>query len=96
MSTKKELTEKIKLITQQISGKFEEGDGDAIPSYHIKGNGDAFYFSYIDRTFIKLAKQTEVFIVSENFDNFGRCLVYTYTHELIIIDKNELQYIGYN
>ena len=89
MATKKEITERLKLITKQISGKAEKDDEETIKSYHIKGNGPGFFLSYIDRTFVKIERQTEAFIVVKS-------LVYTYSHELIIIDEEELQYIGYN
>ena len=96
MATKKEITERLKLITKQISGKAEKDDEETVKSYHIKGSGPGFFLSYIDRTYIKVERQTEAFIVVKNFDELGRCLVYTYSHELIIIDEEELQYIGYN
>lgn len=96
MATKKQLTERIKLISKQLSGQLEDTDGALIPYYYIKGTGDGFFLSYIDKTFIKVARKSEVFIISDNFDNQGRYLVYTYLHELIIIDKEELEYIGFN
>ena len=96
MATKKQLTEKIKLITKQISGQADEDDKEIVAYYHIKGHGYGFFLSYLDRTFVKVARQSEVYIVSENFDISGRHLVYTYSHELIIIDEEELEYIGYN
>ena len=96
MATKEELTNRIKLISKQMSGQIEEGDEEIIPYHYIKGDGDGFFLSYIDRSFVKVARKSEVFIVSENIDNRGRYLVYTYSHELIIIEKEELEYIGFN
>ena len=85
MATKEKITDRLKLITKQISGQAELDDGFIIESYHIKGNGYGFFLSYIDKTFIKVARQTEVFMVSENFNQQDKHLVYTYTHELIFI-----------
>ena len=96
MATKKQLTEKIKLITKQISGKADENDEEVVAYYQIKGDGDGFFLSYLDKTFVKVARKSEVYIVSEDFNAPGRHLVYTYSHELIIIDEEELEYIGYN
>ena len=79
-----------------MSGQLDQDDEEIIPYHYIKGDGDGFFLSYIDKSFVKVARKSEVFIVSENIDNRGRYLVYTYSHELIIIDKEELEYIGFN
>ena len=96
MASNKELTETIKKITRQLSGETESDGEDLIPHYTIKGNGESYYFSYIDRSFIKITKGLQVFVVCEKFDNMERTLVYTSTHELILIEPDELDYIGFN
>ena len=96
MASNKKLTETIKKITSQLSGEVKASDEDLIPHYTIKGSGESYYFSYIDRSFIKITKGLQVFIVSENFDIMGRSLVYTFTHELILVEPDELEYIGFN
>lgn len=95
MATKEELINKIKMISKQMSGEVSEKE-DLLPCHYIKGTGVGYFLSYTDRNFIKIDRQTEVYIIAEDFDYMGRYLVYTYSHELIIIDKDELEYIGYN
>ncbi len=96
MATKEELIKRIKAISKQMSGEVRDEDENLLPCYYIKGTGEGYFLSYTDRSFIKIPRQTEVYIVAEDFDYRGRYLVYTYSHELIIIDKDELEYIGYN
>ncbi len=96
MASNKELTEIIKKITRQLSGEVKSDSEDLVPHYTIKGNGESYYFSYIDRTFIKITKGLQVFIVCEKFDSRDRTLVYTATHDLILIEPDELDYIGFN
>tara|TARA_Y100000593_G_scaffold39148_1_gene75646 strand:+ start:1254 stop:1544 length:291 start_codon:yes stop_codon:yes gene_type:complete len=96
MATKKELTELIKRLTKQLAGEADPKQGDLLPHYTIKGSGDGYFFSYIDRNFIKIPRNTEVFVLAENFDRSGRSLVYTFSHEIILIEPDELDYIGFN
>ena len=96
MATKEQLVKRIKAISKQMTGEIDDSDDNLLPCYCIKGQGEGYFLSYTDRNFIKIPRQTEVYIVAEDFDYMGRYLVYTYSHELIIIDKDELQYIGYN
>tara|TARA_R100001082_G_scaffold107925_1_gene82454 strand:+ start:721 stop:1008 length:288 start_codon:yes stop_codon:yes gene_type:complete len=95
MATNKELTEKIKKLSKQLSGEPNPED-NLMPEYVIKGSGESFFFSYIDRNFIKLPRGIEIYIVDENFDIQGKTLAYTITHELILVDPDEIEYIGFN
>lgn len=95
MLTKKELTDKIKIISKQISGDLKYEDG-ILPEYQIKGVGDSYFFSYIDRCFIKLSRGLEIYIICDFFDERGRTLAYTITHELILIEPEEIEYVGFN
>jgi len=95
MITKEQLTDRIKSISGQISGDVKDVE-KLFPEYHIKGTGESFFFSYIDRNFVKLARGMKIFIVAEKFDIKGKTLVYTITHELILIDPDEIEYLGFN
>jgi len=96
MATKKELTNKIKKIAKQLSGDVKFDEGELIPQHTIKGTGESYFFDYVDRKFIKIARGIEVFVVQNNFDISGRSLVYTFNHDLILIEPEEIQYIGFN
>ncbi len=96
MATKKDLTALIKQIAKQLSGNVEPKDGDLVPHHCIKGAGYGYYHNYTDRSFVKIAKGTEVFLLAENFDYLGRSLVYSITHEILLIEPDELEYIGFN
>ena len=95
MVTKKQLTDKIKIISKQLSGDLDKDD-ELIAEHLIKGSGESFFFNYIDRNFIKLPRGMQIYIIAENFDILNRTLVYTSTHELILIDPEEIHYLGFN
>tara|TARA_B100000902_G_scaffold300799_1_gene288454 strand:- start:878 stop:1168 length:291 start_codon:yes stop_codon:yes gene_type:complete len=96
MASNKKLSEIIKKITDQISGDIKDVDEDLVPHFTIIGEGESYFFSFLDKCFIKITRGLQVYIVAENFDISGRSLVYTFSHELILIDPDELQYIGFN
>ena len=95
MVTKKQLTDKIKIISKHLSGDLEEDD-ELIAEHQIKGSGESFFFSYIERNFIKLPRGMQIYIIAENFDMLNRTLAYTCTHELILIEPDEILYLGFN
>lgn len=96
MATKEQLTERIKKIAAQLSGKIDEDHGILLPPFAIKGTGEAYFLSYVDRQFVKIARGTEVYIVETNFDYYNRTLVYTYGHDLILIEPDEIELIGFD
>ena len=95
MVTKEELTDRLKKISKQLSGDLDK-DQQLFAEYQIKGTGESFFFSYIDRNFIKLPRGMQIYIVAENFDLLNRTLAYTITHELILIDPEEIHHLGFN
>ena len=95
MVSKEKLTDLIKQVAKQLSGDFENIEGKLIPHHTIKGTGYGYYLSYTDRNFVKIPRGIEVFILAEDFDHLGRTMVYTYTHEIILVLPEELDYIGF-
>ena len=67
MATKEQLTDKIKKIAAQLSGNIKDDHGILLPPYAIKGSGESYFLSYIDKQFVKIARGTEVYILENNF-----------------------------
>lgn len=96
MATKEQLTDKIKKIAAQLSGNIKDDHGILLPPYAIKGSGESYFLSYIDKQFVKIARGTEVYILENNFDYAGRTLIYTYGHDIILIEPEEIELIGFD
>ena len=90
------ITDLIKIIANQLSGKVDDDTEDLIPEYTIRGTGDIFCYNLTEKMFSKICRGSMVFVLREDFNNTGRTLIYTYLNELILIDPEELVYIGYD
>lgn len=95
MSKKNSRTEHIKKIIKQISGNFEEIN-ELIPEVGILGSGDIWCWDPTIKSHKKLYRGIKAFIIYENYDSFGRTLIYTHGGDMVCIDPDELFYIGFD
>ena len=96
MSQKVPLSEIVKQVARQLTGKLDEEVDELLPEYNIKGTGYLYCWSISDRLFSKVYRGTGAFLIAENYDEMGRSLIYTYSNDIVLIDPDELQYIGYD
>jgi hypothetical protein len=95
MAKKISNTELVKKIIKQISGEVTEGD-ELIPEVAIDGSGEIWLWDPAHRTHRKIYRGVKAFILYENYDNFGRTLVYTLAGDMVCIDPDELIHTGYD
>jgi hypothetical protein len=89
--------DRIRRIVKQFAGSVSEGDDfELVPQYGIKGSGDIHCFYPNKRIFIKIARGTKIFIIEEKVNEQGRVLIYTFNGEIVEIDPEELEYIGFD
>jgi hypothetical protein len=94
---KEAISERVKILVKQISGKITEKDGELLPEYTIKGNkSEIWCYSISDRTMVKVYTRSPVYILQENYDERGRTLIYTYHSQIVLIEEEELQLLGYD
>jgi hypothetical protein len=96
MGTDDTISTTLRNLIRQISGKIRESDGELLPEYIIKGRGIIYCPAADARKFIKISRNIGVYLVSENYDTQGRSLVYTHYGDLILIDPEELEKIGFD
>ena len=96
MGTKDDISATLQNLLRQISGKVKETDGELYPEYMIKGRGALYCPAADGRKFVKISRNIGVYLVSENYDTQGRSLVYTHYGDLILIDPEELEEIGFD
>jgi hypothetical protein len=98
MGTSDHITKKLKKILLQTSGKLEEINEheDLIPRYKIIGTGVMYCLLSDNRSFIKVNRGIEAYIVERNYNNLGKDLIYTYHGDIILIESEELIEIGFD
>lgn len=93
----KAISERVKILVKQISGKITEKDGELLPEYTIKSDEKEIWcYSISDRTMIAVRTRAPVYILQENYDEKNRILVYTYHSQIVLIEKEKLEIIGYD
>ncbi len=91
-------TSRIKQIIRQISGKFEDEDGnktDLIPCAMINGSGDIWCWSLEKREMIKISRGIKVYILDFEKDEKNRYMVYD-GYNIFSIEEDEITEIGFN
>jgi hypothetical protein len=94
---KNAISERVKILVKQISGKITEEDGELLPEYTIKSDKKELWcYSVSDKTMVKVYTRSPVYILQENYDERDRTLIYTYHSQIVLIEKEKLQLIGYD
>jgi len=85
----------IKQLIKQISGDLTEKD-EPIPEVAIDGSGEMWCWDPITKIHKRIYRGLKAFIIQENFDDFGRTLIYTLNGEMVCIEPEELIHTGYD
>jgi hypothetical protein len=95
MAKKRTSSAFVKQLIRQISGDLTEED-ELIPEVAIDGAGELWCWDPSSRMHKKIYKGIKAFIIQENFDDFGRTLIYTLNGEMVCIEPEELLHTGYD
>lgn len=97
MSTSTDLTERVKRIIRQISGKPSETDKEIglIPESRVRGTGVLHCLNADGRKFVSVTRGASVYVLAENYDTQMRTLVYTLYGDIVLIESEELEEIGF-
>ncbi len=85
--------ETLEKVLATLLGETEDID-DLLPEYQIKGRGDRFFFDPEKRQMVRVKGGTKCFLLNDNYKN--KKLVYAITNYVIMIDEDDLCYVGYN
>ena len=85
----------VKQLIKQISGNLTEED-TLIPEVAIDGTGEMWCWDPANRMHKKIYRGVKAFIIQEDFDDFGRTLIYTLNGEMVCIEPEELLHTGYD
>jgi hypothetical protein len=93
MVKKRAPSEFVKRLIKQISGNLTEED-ELIPEVAIDGAGEMWCWDPASRMHKKISRGIKAFIIQENFDDFGRSLIYTLNGDMVCIEPEELLHTG--
>jgi hypothetical protein len=95
MAKKDSKVELVKQLIKQISGDLTEKD-ELIPEVAINGSGEIWCWDPINKIHKKIYRGLKAYILYENYDDFGRTLIYTLYGEMVCIEPEELLHTGYD
>ena len=92
----KVVTKKLKTILNQLAGSPDKNK-EPIPEMMIKGtSGYIMCYDIASRSFIKVTRGTICFMIDETLDSRNRVMVYVSPNNVVMIDRKEIFYVGYN
>jgi len=96
MSKKNSQAEKVlKVLYKQLSGKLTEEDIPVPPSI-IKGEGEIYAIDPFNRNMVRVERGSIVYVLEKDYDAQGRTLIYCKTSDIICIDPEDIEEIGFN
>jgi len=95
MSKKVSGTDLVKKIIKQISGTLTEND-ELVPEVAIGGSGEIWCYDPVNKIHKKIYRGVKAFILYNNYDSFGRSLIYTHAGDMVCIEPDELIHTGYD
>ena len=92
---KSEAERVLKILYKQLSGKLTEED-EAIAPVIIRGSGHLWAYDPFNRNMVRVERGSIVYVLEENYDAQGRTLIYCKTSDIICIDPEDIEEIGFN
>ena len=74
----------------------DENGGELIPCVLIKGHGDIWCAHITERRVVRVVRGTKGYLLSDDLDDQGRLPVFTEAGDMIAIDPDEIEEIGFN
>lgn len=84
----------IRQIIKQLSGEVDE-EVDLVPEYGINGDGYMFCFQPSSRSFVKIYKNQNVYVLGE-LDEGKKLLIYTTCGKIVEIDTDKVYKMDFN
>jgi|TARA_R100000808_G_C2122465_1_gene133464 hypothetical protein len=85
---------KLKKILQQISGDFDNLDGELLPELLIRGKGYMYCFDPMSRELVRVTRGLGAYVIEELKN--GKSLIYTTSGLIVEIEADELVLIGFD
>tara|TARA_R110002020_G_scaffold261689_1_gene476034 strand:- start:722 stop:1009 length:288 start_codon:yes stop_codon:yes gene_type:complete len=82
-------------IFNQLSGVVKK-DEEPLPQMIIAGDGHMWCYDVNTRGMIRVSRGIKCFVLDDTLDENDRIMVYTIANDVILIEEDELIYIGFD
>ena len=87
---------KFKALIKQISGTISEKDGELVPYHTIKGSGVIWCFQPTTKKMIRVSRGIPIYVLDSGTETDLDCLALSTDGIVFIIEKDEIEEIGFN
>jgi hypothetical protein len=87
---------KFKALIKQISGTITEKDGELVPYHAIKGKGIIWCYQPTTKTMVRIPRNSKIYVLDMGEENDPDCLAFSSDGIVFVIDKDEIEEIGFN
>ena len=89
-----------KKLALKLAKMIQKDDGTLLEPVKIKGKGIGYYYSYNDKAFIPVPRNSEYYLVPWQSEDPNICYIYAH-HNWFIgiilkINKEEIEFVGFN
>ena len=88
-------SDKLKQIVNELSGDIDPENGPPAPIYEIKGSGHIWCYSPSKKTMVRIPRGGKIYILDSEPDENNRLLIFS-PYEVVCVDVDEVQKVGYN
>ena len=96
MTIKKPPNKHFDKIVKQFAGTLKSTDGPLIPEVAITGTGNIWCYSPSEKCFMKISRGIKAFIITEEENEYGKILIYTFSGVVVEIELAELIFTGFD
>jgi hypothetical protein len=87
---------KFKALIKQISGTISEKDGELVPYHVIKGEGILWCYQPTTKGMLRVSRGTHIYVLDFGTQDDLDCLVLSPEGNVFLIEKDEIEEIGFN
>ena len=87
---------KFKILIKQITGTITEKDGELVPYHLIKGTGYIWCYQPSNKNVVRVTRGIKLFVLDMGDEYDEQCLAFTTDDIVIVIDKDEIEEIGFD
>jgi hypothetical protein len=87
---------KFKTLIKQISGTIREKDGELVPYHIIKEEGTMWCYQPTTKIMLRVCRGTHIYVLDFGTEDDLDCLVLSAEGNVFLIEKDEIEEIGFN
>lgn len=87
---------KFKTLIKQISGTISDTDGELVPYHVIKGEGAMWCYQPTTKKMLRVIRDTPIYVLDFGTSEDIDCLVLSPEGNVFLIEKDEIEEIGFN